>query len=132
MLGLWWGQAVRNQRLIFLSLDPGPAALGFTTISVTFCCAGCGFQPVVSSAQPRSGYIVPIRRRWQRLLIAYLRSIFSLFPMNRTLILFGAATYQAKNIHLPYFLLARYRYKSQFWPMRWKKNYTGALWEILT
>lgn len=57
---------------------------------------------------------------------------FPLVSMNRTLILFGAAMYQAKNIHLHNIFVARYGYMSQLWPTRWKKKYAGHLWEILT
>lgn len=102
------GGAMRNQRLIFILWNQ-PSCSVFHNHFCSFlprrlwqsaCCVQC-------SAEVWS--IAPVLRRWQRLMIAYWRSIFSLFPMNRTLILFGAAMYQAKNIHLHIFV-ARYGY----------------------
>lgn len=45
----------REREADFLALEPGPAALGFETISVSFGYEGCGFQPDVPSAYPGCG-----------------------------------------------------------------------------
>lgn len=41
----------------FLTLEPGPATLGFSTTSVSFSCKSCGFQsPVLSQSLVPSTY----------------------------------------------------------------------------
>lgn len=78
----------------FLTLEPGPATLGFSTTSVSSAVKAMVFSP---QCLARVWYLVHIQRRWQRLLIAYQRFILSSFPVNRTLLLFGAATYSSSQ-----------------------------------
>ena len=82
--------AMRNQRLIFILWNQ-PSCAGFHNHFCSFLPCRLWQSACCVQRSAKVWSIVPILRRWQRLLIVYPRSIFSLFPMNRTLILFGAA-----------------------------------------